>query len=188
MSEGTFFETVNMLIMIGVVATQVAAAALLLALLNVRGFIGVRTFVARNGITLSTLVLLAAVIGSLFYSSIAGFAPCVLCWYQRIFLYPQLVFFIAAYVRKTRDVVPYTMLLSGFGVLVALYQAILERLPSAVATFCYPSEFSASCTTIYIEGFNYITIPIMSLSVFILLLLIGGIMRKRDLGSGSLAQ
>src|SRR3989338_4029041 len=60
-------------------------------------------FVARRALPLSFLVALAAVAGSLFYSEIAGFEPCKLCWFQRIFMYPQVVLLgLAMVVRDTR--------------------------------------------------------------------------------------
>ena len=46
----------------------------------------VAEFFGERAIFLSFLVALAAVGGSLFYADIAGFQPCLLCWWQRIFL------------------------------------------------------------------------------------------------------
>ena len=37
------------------------------------------------------LVAGVSAMGSLFFSYIMGFAPCVLCWYQRIFLFPLVI-------------------------------------------------------------------------------------------------
>ena len=48
-------------------------------------------YVAERAICLSFFLALAATLGSLFYSEIAGFEPCKLCWLQRIFMYPQAV-------------------------------------------------------------------------------------------------
>ena len=76
-----------------------------------------------------------------------------------------------AFVRKTRDIFPYTLMLSIVGALLSLYQVVLERFP-AVAAICAPGEVSVSCGTIYVEGFSYITIPVMGLTVFVLLILI----------------
>lgn len=45
-------------------------------------------FAGQRAILFSFVVALVSAAGSLFYSEVAGFAPCVLCWWQRIFLYP----------------------------------------------------------------------------------------------------
>lgn len=171
------FEVINQTIMVGTLVLHAVVIVLLLAYLNVPGLQKVRTFVATYGITLSVLLVLGGIVASLYYSSIANFTPCVLCWYQRIFIYPQLVLFIVAMARKTRDVLPYTIALSFVGGAIAIYQVIIERLP-ALAAVCAPDELATSCGTIYVEGFNYITIPVMGLTVFVLLLLLAGIMKK----------
>lgn len=169
--ETESFALMNGLMMWGTLGLQLAVVILVLGLLRVKGFGRAVSFVRMNALTLAFLLSLFAALGSLYYSSIAGFAPCVLCWYQRIFLFPQIFLLGMAFVRKTRDVVPYALLLSGIGSLLSLYQVILERFPS-VATICAPGEVSISCGTIYVEGFSYITIPVMGLTVFILLVLI----------------
>lgn len=165
------FEFVNGLMMWGTLAMQVCALVLLLGLLRVKGFGSVVSFARTNALSLSFLLVLSATLGSFYYSAIAGFAPCVLCWYQRVFLFPQFVLIGVAFIRKTRDVLPYTLVLSGIGALLSLYQVVLERFPS-VAAICAPGEVSVSCGTIYVEGFSYITIPVMCLTVFVFLALI----------------
>ena len=162
---------INDILMWGTLLLQIGVVALILALLGVRGFSKFNVFIRANAMTLSFLLVLGAMLGSLYYSSIAGFAPCVLCWYQRIFFFPQVFLIAFAYLRKTRDVLPYTLMLSSIGALISLYQAILERFP-VVAAICAPGEVSVSCGTIYVEGFSYITIPVMGLTVFVALILI----------------
>lgn len=171
------FEIINQTIMVGTLVLHALVVVLLLAYLNVPGLQKIRAFVAMYGITLSVLLVFGAVVASLYYSSIANFTPCVLCWYQRIFIYPQLVLFVVALARKTRDVLPYTIALSIVGGAIAVYQVIIERLPT-LAAVCAPDELATSCGTIYVEGFNYITIPVMGLTIFVLLLLVAGIMKK----------
>src|SRR3989338_8612975 len=52
---------------------------------------GLANWVSKNALPLTFIVSLTAVLGSLFYSEIIGFEPCVLCWWQRIFLYPIVI-------------------------------------------------------------------------------------------------
>lgn len=169
--ETESFAFVNGLMMWGTLGLQIGALVLLLGLLRVKGFGKAVSFARVNALSLSFLLALFAALGSFYYSSIAGFAPCVLCWYQRIFIFSQIFLLGMAFVRKTRDIFPYTLMLSVVGALLSLYQVVLERFP-AVAAICAPGEVSVSCGTIYVEGFSYITIPVMGLTVFVLLILI----------------
>src|SRR5258708_5189085 len=57
-------------------------------------------FIGERAIFFSFLVALAATLGSLFYSGIANFQPCLLCWWQRIFLYPQVILLFVAFLKK----------------------------------------------------------------------------------------
>lgn len=179
MNEPAYFDVINGAAMWGTVLLQAVVVILALALFRVRGFSRVRTFVNEYGLTLSILLIFGSALGSYYYSLVALFEPCVLCWYQRIFLFPQLPLLVMALMRKTRDIVPYTIMLSIIGAAIAVYQIILERIP-ILAAICEPGAASVSCTTIYIEGFNYITIPVMGLTVFALLLLIGLIMHVSE--------
>ncbi len=169
---------INDIVMWGTLLAHVCVVFLALALLGVKPFTRIRPFVEANGLSLSFIIVLGATLGSLYYSNIANFAPCVFCWYQRMLVLPQVVLFGLAFKRKTREIFPYTTALSWIGICISVYQVILERLPS-VAVFCDPAGISESCATVYVKGFNYITIPVMSLTVFVLLLLIAGFMRTK---------
>src|SRR5579859_2546202 len=57
----------------------------------------VAEFFGERAVFFSFLVALAGVGGSLFYADIAGFQPCLLCWWQRIFLYPQAILLLIAF-------------------------------------------------------------------------------------------
>ena len=69
---------------------------------------------------LAWLVALVATIGSLYFSEVRQFNPCILCWAQRIFMYPLAVMLgIAAFVGDhsvRRYVLPLAVLGLGFAV------------------------------------------------------------------------
>lgn len=165
------FGFVNPLIMWGIVAMQIASVALLLGLLNVPFFSGLNEYVGRRAFSLSFLILIAALLGSLYYSEIANFPACSLCWAQRVFMYPQAVIFGLALWYKRRDVLLYTSALSTIGLGVALYNIYIQTLSTA-SVFCEPGSIASSCLEKYVEGFGYITIPVMSATTFALLLLV----------------
>ncbi len=127
-------------------------------------------FIARQADRLSFLVALAAMLGSLYYSEIAGFAPCKLCWYQRIFFYPLTFILGLGLYKKDKNLTDYTLLLSALGGLIAFYQVLLERgLAPSVACL---ADGAASCSRIFVMYFGFITIPVMSflgfLAIFIM--------------------
>ncbi len=165
------FGFINPLIMWGIVAMQIASVALLLGLLNIPFFSKLNDYVGRRAFPVSFLILLAALLGSLYYSEIANFPACSLCWAQRVFIYPQVIIFGLALWYKRRDVLLYTSALSAVGLGVALYNVYIQTL-SAASLFCEPGSIAASCLEKYVEGFGYITIPVMSATTLALLLLV----------------
>lgn len=120
------------------------------------------------------------VFGSLFYSNIMELPPCDLCWYQRIFLYPQLPLAIVAFyyqkIRKGKEngkkILPieYLLILTVIGLLYAGYHLILQHFlaDSGIST----CSASAPCTEISVAYFGFITIPLMSFFAFLALLII----------------
>ena len=110
--------------------------------------------------------IMSAVIGSLVYSEIIGFPPCDLCWYQRIFLYPQAIIVLIAMFRKDKTVIDYLVPLSILGALVAFYQSLVQWGVSFGSVLdCTAS--GGECAKVYVSEYSYITIPFMSLSVFV---------------------
>lgn len=161
----------NPLIIWTIFALQIVSVALLLGLLNVSPFSKLVAFVGRQAISLSFVVLFAAVVGSLYYSEIAGFPACTLCWIQRIFIYPQVIIFGLAQWYRRRDVFLYTSTLSILGLGVALYNVFIQTF-NTVSAFCEPGSAASSCLEKYVEGLGYITIPVMSVTLLTFLLLV----------------
>lgn len=173
------YPAFNTLIMVGVVAMQIASVAIMLGLLRVRLFSRAVSIARTYAFTLSFLVVLGGIIGSLYYSEIAGFPACVLCWWQRVVIYPQLVLFGVAFWKEKRDVFLYTNILSAIGLLIGLYNVAIQSFP-AFSAFCDPTSVTISCLEKYVEGFGYITIPIMSVTACIFLILVGWAALSKD--------
>lgn len=158
---------INDLIMWGVLGTQIAV--LFLAVLAFGPARWTPQWLTRNSLALAFLLVLGSFVGSLYYSSIAGFAPCVLCWYQRIFIVAQIVVLgLAIHRGEGRMVIPYAVGLAAVGGLIALYHNFLPFFEESY--ICAPGE--VSCLAEYVTGFGYIDIPLMSLTVFAAALLL----------------
>lgn len=107
---------------------------------------------------------MVATSGSLYASEIAHLPPCVLCWYQRIMMYP-LVLIIAVGILKKDKLLPFYVLpLSIIGGMVAVIHNLLyyKILPETAI----PCQLGISCTTKFIEWFGFITIPFLSFMSF----------------------
>lgn len=126
---------------------------------------------------LAWLIAFVAMLGSLFFSEILKFPPCVLCWYQRIAIYPLVILLGVAITKNKKDVLDYVYPLTYIGLIIALYQNLLyyKILPESNA----PCTFGVSCTTKYIEYFGFITIPLLSLVAFIFLLILFFLYKKQ---------
>jgi len=110
------------------------------------------------------LLVTISTLGSLFFSYVIGFAPCVLCWYQRIFLFPLVILLAMGLFPFDRSVVKYTLPLAIAGWLTALYHNLLYSgiIPESIQ----PCSQGVSCTEKYIDLFGFITIPMLSLLSF----------------------
>lgn len=110
-------------------------------------------------------VAVTATAGSLWYSEVAGFVPCELCWFQRIAMYPLALVLPMAALRRDLAIRPYARALAGIGLLVSLWHVALQRLPSlSTATTC---SADAPCTARWVDVFGFMTIPTMAACGFL---------------------
>src|SRR3990167_10532785 len=126
-------------------------------------------FLSRFSFHFALIVALLATLGSLFYSEIAKFTPCTLCWYQRILMYPQVILLGRAFLKKDRNIIPYSIILSGIGAVIALYHYLLQ-INIVPSIGCQVVGYSSSCSQTFVMEFGYITIPMMSLTAFLLII------------------
>jgi len=120
------------------------------------------------------IVSATATLGSLFFSNIMKLPPCDLCWWQRIFMYPIPLLFLVALIRKEKFLKPYALILAITGSLVALYQYFLQistLLNLQIDKIVPCSVNNISCSEVTRIAFGYITIPMASLVVFVLIIL-----------------
>lgn len=106
--------------------------------------------------------------GSLFFSEVMEFPPCVLCWYQRIAMYPLVIIFLVGSFQPIRSTFAFSFPLVLIGQLIALYHNLLyyEIIPESAS----PCLEGVSCSTVFINWFGFITIPLLSLTSFSLML------------------
>ncbi len=124
----------------------------------------------KHAVVLGFLVSLMAITGSLFYSEIVGYTPCVLCWWQRIFLYPQIILFIIALRKRDRGVFKYSVALASFAGVFALYHSYVYAGGKSLLP-C--TALGGACSKVYVYAFKgLVTIPSMSLTIVIAFILL----------------
>ena len=122
--------------------------------------------IGNNALTYILLVSVVATIGSLAYSQKLGYEPCILCWFQRIFLFPQVIIAAMAAIKRDKGIFDYLFALSFVGALFAFYHSYLQMF-GGKGIFC--DVVSPDCSIPLVLEWGYVTIPMMSLTVFLLL-------------------
>lgn len=104
--------------------------------------------------------------GSLFFSEVLGWVPCLLCWYQRILMYPLAVVLAVGILRRDRGLAAYVLPLSLTGMCVSLYHYLLIKtdwLPPPACTVGVP------CTVDYLNWLGFVNIPFLALTAFVII-------------------
>lgn len=110
------------------------------------------------------LIAAVAMAGSFFFSYVMGFAPCVLCWYQRIFLFPLVAILAVGLFPYDRGVARYGLSLAVPGWLVAAYHNLVYF--GIVPESLSPCSQGVSCKEEYVKLLGFLSIPVLSLLAF----------------------
>ena len=116
-----------------------------------------------------TAWLLAAsgTLGALFFGEVMGLAPCTLCWYQRIFMFPLAVMLPLALFPLDVKVVRYALPLALIGLGFAVFHWLLQL--GLIDPSASPCAQGSSCSEVKAEWFGFLTIPLMSVVAFALI-------------------
>ncbi|MDH3732945.1 MAG: disulfide oxidoreductase [Gemmatimonadota bacterium] len=110
------------------------------------------------------LASLIAMGGSLYFSDIVGFAPCLLCWYQRIAMYPLVAVLGVALLRSDPAVWRFALPLSLIGLVISAYHVLIQFRPALEVTSC---GAGAPCSGRYVAVFGFVSIPWMAGGAFL---------------------
>ncbi|MBX2994888.1 MAG: disulfide bond formation protein B [Bdellovibrionaceae bacterium] len=126
-----------------------------------------KTFNPQILLQLMFLVTVVATGGSLYFSEVLKLPPCVLCWYQRICMYPLALILGTALWSDDTRFARYSFPFSVIGLAISLYHCLLyyEILSESII----PCQQGVSCTTKQIAVFGFMSIPLMSLTAFLIL-------------------
>ena len=126
-----------------------------------------------NIIFLCWLIASTSALGSMFFSEIMDFPPCVLCWYQRVFMFPLAIILLTGLFPYDKSVIKFSLPLAVGGLCFAIYHSLVYA--GFIPENLQPCSQGVSCSDKYIELFGFITIPMLSLisfSIIVSLLLV----------------
>ncbi len=113
------------------------------------------------------LVAATSTLGALFFSEVMDLPPCVLCWYQRIFMFPLALLLPIGLFPFDPKIVRYALPLSAVGGSIALFHVLLTwgLIPENVK----PCAQGVPCGVNQIEWFGFVSIPLLSLACFLVM-------------------
>ena len=115
------------------------------------------------------LVAATATAGSLYFSEVANFVPCQLCWYQRIAMYALAPILLVAAIRRDRSVRWYAGPLAAGGAGISAYHYLIEWRPSLGGGAC---GIGVSCADIWFRELGFVTLAFMALCGFLAILVL----------------
>lgn len=128
-------------------------------------------FVEKHFLIIGFLISLVASLFSLVYSEIIGFPPCELCWYQRVFIFPQVFIFGIALWEKDKKMIKYAFSLLSVGFVISVYQNFIYYFGNSSNVPCDASGIS--CYKHLVSEFGgYISIPMLCLTTFLALIVL----------------
>jgi disulfide bond formation protein DsbB len=167
-------ETAQLFFALLTVAAGIGAIALVvLRLATAAGSDGawrLGSAISDAGVWLAFLVAAGATLGSLYFSEIADFVPCRLCWFQRIAMYPLAVVLLVGAIRKDRAVRWYAGPLAIIGAAIAGWHTLIEWRPQLDNGECELT--GPSCTYVWFREFGFISLATMALTGFLTILIL----------------
>jgi disulfide bond formation protein DsbB len=109
-----------------------------------------------------------ATCGSLFMSEVLGWVPCLLCWYQRILMYPLALVTAVGLLRRDSRMHTYVLALSVPGMAVSFYHYLYQK--TDLFRGMVPCTVGVPCSSDYLNWLGgVITIPFLALVAFALI-------------------
>lgn len=163
----------------GTAALDAAIILVVLALFTRQFGTVVKAFVRNWAFPLTLFLVVVSIAGTLWMQYAALLNPCLLCWWQRIFMYPIVIIAGIAFIKneKFSAIADYVLALSILGSLVALYQHLLQVMPTN--PILIPCDATGDCAVRSVFDFGFVTIPWMAFTVFVALAIIAYIARKQ---------
>jgi disulfide bond formation protein DsbB len=116
------------------------------------------------------LLASVATLGALFLGEVMQLPPCVLCWYQRIFMFPLALILPIGLFPYDRKVLRYALALAIPGWLFGLFHLLL--IAGVIPESIKPCTQGVPCSETVVKWFGFITIPLLSVVAFSLIVVL----------------
>lgn len=113
---------------------------------------------------LAWLLATVSTLGALFLGEVMGYTPCVLCWYQRICMFPLVLILAAGLFPLDPKVIRYALPLAVSGWLLAVYH--LALVAGLIPENIQPCQKGVPCSDLQVIWFGFINIPLLSVLAF----------------------
>ena len=123
-------------------------------------------------------VALLSTFGALFIGEVMGKTPCLLCWFQRAFMFPLAVILAVACYTSDANVWRYALPVAGVGLLIAVYHNLLFW--GVIPEEIQPCGTGPSCSSADLNLIGFIPIPVLSLAAFAALSVLLILIRRRQ--------
>jgi disulfide bond formation protein DsbB len=119
---------------------------------------------AWTPVFLAWLIAAVSTLGALFFSEVMKLAPCELCWWQRIFMFPLVLILPLGLFPFDRRVTRYALPLAlvGLGFAVFHWLLVLGVIPENIR----PCVRGIPCSEVTISWFGFVNIPLLSVLAF----------------------
>lgn len=170
-------QTIILLMALGILVIDIALVIKVLALFHKPSRAQIMKVGREYGLLAIFILSTISVVGTLWFQYGDNLNPCLLCWYQRVFMYPIPFISLIALIKGKRlsDIADYILALSIIGAAIALYQHLLQILPSGSLI---PCDSSGDCAIRTVFEFGFVTLPWMAFTIFIAIALIVFLARK----------
>ena len=126
---------------------------------------------------LAWLLALVATAGALFLGEVMGKTPCLLCWYQRIAMFPLVLVLGTGLLTSDASNVRNALLLAGVGWGIAAYHLLVFW--GVVSEGLVPCGQGSSCADADVQVAGMVPIPLLSLAAFTAILVLLWVARGR---------
>ncbi|MEI8230275.1 MAG: disulfide bond formation protein B [Candidatus Peregrinibacteria bacterium] len=181
-TPSTVIQALSVLTVLGQILIAVLIIGILVRTMILKKVCYLIPLFQKHGLVILFIIATIATCGSLYFSEIAGFPPCKLCWFQRIFMYAQVPLLLLALNKRDRSIAPYILLLSILGIIFSTWhysEQIYYNIHPEAITSCDPT--GVSCVNFQILAFGYITIPLMAFTAFLMNIAVSVTMIKRKI-------
>ena len=148
-------------------AVLIVGARLLASRVRLAGELGAKVVSARAPITLA--VSGAAMLGSLYFSEVADFVPCRLCWFQRVAMYPIALVSVIALIRRDATARWYIVPMAAIGAIISVYHYLIEWEVLGDSGAC---GLTVPCSIVWFREFGFISLAFMALAGFLVVIVL----------------